>query len=224
MDVPCSLCFAEDPKLFHQDQRRIYLRCPVCSLVFVPPAYFLSPAAEKAEYDRHKNSPADPGYRRFLGRLYEPLVTHLPANSQGLDFGSGPGPTLSVMLEEAGHQVALYDSFYAPDTCVFERSYAFITASEVVEHLHHPYRELQRLWACLSPAGWLGIMTKRVRNQEAFARWHYKNDPTHVCFFSEATFHWLAQHWQANLMVVGADVVLFQKRAIPATPTDDWDA
>jgi len=27
--------------------------------------------------------------------------------SLGLDFGSGPGPTLSLMLEEQGHRVAI---------------------------------------------------------------------------------------------------------------------
>lgn len=124
------------------------------------------------------------------------------------------------MLEEAGHQVAVYDPFYAPDASVFADTYAFITASEVVEHLHEPRQELERLWRCLEPNGWLGIMTKRVRDKAAFAQWHYKNDPTHVCFFSEGTFQWLAQHWQADLMVIGNDVVLFQKLLRREAPTD----
>ena len=46
-------------------------------------------------------------------------------------------------------------------------------------------------------------MTKLVRNQEAFAKWHYKNDLTHVCFFSRATFEWLSDQWQADLEFFG---------------------
>jgi len=64
--------------------------------------------------------------------------------------------------------------------------------------------------------GWLGIMTKRVRDQEAFKTWHYKNDPTHIGFFSEATFQWLTGRWSsmgipATLVITGNDVVLIEK-------------
>ncbi|GJL65271.1 MAG: hypothetical protein NPIRA05_02420 [Nitrospirales bacterium] len=135
----------------------------------------------------------------------------LPPQSHGLDFGSGPGPTLSVMFEEAGHTVALYDYFYAHDPAVFQGTYDFVTASEVAEHLHDPQKELDSLWKILKPGGLLGIMTKRVYDQQAFTTWHYKNDLTHVCFYSQATFQWLAEKWHAQLMVVDRDVVLFQK-------------
>ncbi|MDG1894949.1 MAG: class I SAM-dependent methyltransferase [Fuerstiella sp.] len=198
--------------LFDRNHRE-YFRCSKCHLVFVPPHYFLSPDEERAHYDRHENSPEDPAYRRFLGRLFEPVGDRLTPHSQGLDFGSGPGPTLSVMFEEAGHLMELYDPFYAPDLKPLEREYDFVTASEVVEHLHHPRRELDRLWECVKPNGLLGIMTKRVIDRKAFSRWHYKNDPTHVSFFSIETFRWLADQWQATFSIFGADVVLFRKRS-----------
>ena len=197
--------------LFDRDHRE-YFRCPTCYLVFVPPHYFLSPEDERAQYDCHENSAEDFAYRRFLGRLFDPVSERLTPHSQGLDFGSGPGPTLSVMFEEAGHSMKLYDPFYAPELKPLQREYDFVTASEVVEHLHHPRREFDRLWGCVKPNGLLGIMTKRVIDQEAFSRWHYKQDPTHVCFFSIETFRWLADLWQATLSVCGADVVLFRKR------------
>ena len=180
-------------------------------MVFVPPDAFPGVADEKAVYDRHENAPDDPRYRRFLSRLFEPVSSRLASASQGLDFGSGPGPTLSRMFEEVGHTVSLYDPFYATDAAVLDLEYDFITASEVVEHLHRPREELERLWGCLRPGGLLGIMTKRVLDQEAFSRWHYKNDPTHVCFFSVETFEWLAECWGARLTVAGDDVVLLEK-------------
>lgn len=207
----CPLCKRANGEPFFQDAQRDYVRCPECLLVFVPPHYFLSPEKEKAEYDKHENSAGDPGYRRFLGRMFEPLNRLLPAKSHGLDFGSGPGPTLSVMFEESGHLMAIYDPFYAPDLGPFSQTYDFITATEVVEHLHDPHKEFDRLWSCLRPGGYLGIMTKRVLGGTEFSNWHYKNDPTHVCFFSAETFEWLAQHWGAKLDFVGNDVVIFSK-------------
>jgi hypothetical protein len=207
----CRLCGARRPELFWQDRRRDYYRCAGCRLVFVPPWQYLAPDDEKAEYDRHRNHPGDAGYRRFLGRLFEPLRARLAPGSRGLDFGSGPGPTLSVMFAEAGYSMELYDPFYAPDRRVLQTAYDFITASEVVEHLHRPGQELDRLWALLQPGGLLGVMTKLVLDREAFSRWHYKNDMTHVSFFSRATFEWLAHRWRAEMDIIGADVVIFRR-------------
>ncbi len=207
----CPLCRTADAGLIHQDRRRDYYRCRVCRLVFVPPIQFLSAEGEKAEYDLHRNSPDDPGYRRFLSRLFVPMQERLAPRSQGLDFGSGPGPTLSLMFAEQGHSMAIYDHYYARDASVLERQYDFITATEVVEHLHDPKQELDRLWACLKPGGWLGIMTKLARDRKAFAQWHYKNDPTHVCFFARATFEWIAEQWQASLTFVAKDVIFLYK-------------
>jgi hypothetical protein len=207
----CPLCRRRDCAPFFEDSRRSYYRCSNCALVFVPPAQRLDARAEKAEYDLHRNCPEDAGYRRFLGRLFEPMCQRLPTGSVGLDFGSGPGPTLSVMFEEAGYPMHIYDAFYAPDRSVFERTYDFITATEVVEHLHDPGGELARLWSALRPGGLLGLMTKQVIDRKAFSRWHYKNDPTHVCFFSRTTFQWLARQWGAGLTFEGSDVVIFEK-------------
>ena len=209
-DRLCPLCRASQGRPFYRDSRE-YFRCPVCTLVFVLPCQFLSSKEEKSVYDLHYNSADDPGYRRFLARLFGPLSQRLAPNSCGLDFGSGPGPTLSVMFEEAGHSMEIYDPFFAPETIALQRKYDFIVASEVVEHLHDPRRELDRLWSCLKPNGLLGIMTKRVIDRDAFSRWHYKNDPTHVCFFSTATFQWLADHWGSILTFPDKDVVLFTK-------------
>lgn len=209
----CPLCGNTGIFPYHRDNTRDYLSCRTCQLVFVPPSQHLSAADEKACYDRHDNQPDDPRYRRFLDRLFGPLSQRLAAKARGLDFGCGPGPTLSVMFEEAGHPTALYDPFYAPDRAVLSETYGFITLSEVAEHLAEPGKELDNLWAALAPYGWLGIMTKRVRDPIAFKSWHYINDPTHVCFFSVATFHWLAGRWSATLDVVGNDVVLIGKGA-----------
>ncbi|HEX9113642.1 MAG TPA: class I SAM-dependent methyltransferase, partial [Nitrospirota bacterium] len=94
-----------------------------------------------------------------------------------------------------------------------EKQYDFITASEVVEHLREPRKELDRLWQCLKPGGTLGIMTKFVVDKGTFPEWHYKNDRTHICFFSQPTFTWLTGRWGADIAFPTNDVVLITKRA-----------
>ena len=211
MKPDCPLCGAQQINAYHQDKKRTYLQCGCCQLVFVSPDYRLDAEQEKAEYDLHQNSPQSLGYRQFLARLVQPLQQRLAADAQGLDFGCGPGPTLSVMMEEAGWPMQLYDIFYYPDISVLHKHYDFITATEVVEHLYKPAEVLQTLWQQIKPGGYLALMTKMVIDKPSFASWHYKNDPTHVCFFSKASFEYLAAKWQAKLSFVDKDVVFLQK-------------
>jgi SAM-dependent methyltransferase len=212
----CPLCGRTSIAPYHHDKARDYLSCQTCNLVFVPPTQHLTSADEKAYYDLHDNQPGNPAYRRFLDRLFTPLNQRLAPNSLGLDFGCGAGPALAQMFEEAGHAVNLFDPYYAPDESVLSERYDFITLSEVVEHLAEPGKELDNLWNGLAPGGWLGIMTKRIRDQEAFRTWHYIADPTHIGFFSEATFQWMTRRWSsmgipAILVITGNDVVLIEK-------------
>ena len=209
--MDCPLCSDPESLHYHSDQRRGYRQCPRCRLVFVPAEYHLDSAAERAEYELHDNNPVDPGYRRFLSRLSEPLVNRLQPGMRGLDFGCGPGPALAMMLQEQGLSMSLYDPFFSPDRSVLDRRYDFITATEVVEHLRRPGEELEMLWSMLRPGGVLGVMTKLVLDVEAFSRWHYKNDPTHVCFFSAATWEWWAQRRDARLELLGSDVILLTR-------------
>lgn len=208
----CPLCRSDGTQDHCRDTRRDFLRCGACGLVFVPASQHLHPDAEKKRYDLHRNDPRDQGYRAFLGRLAAPVLRSVARGGTGLDFGSGPVPVLAGMFEEAGHVMAVYDPFYAPDPAALDRQYDFITAAEVVEHLRNPRAELGRLWSCLRPGGTLGIMTRTVVPRTEFGRWQYKNDLTHICFFSPATFQWLARWWSADPSFPDADIALFHKR------------
>ncbi len=207
----CPLCQSHNIFDFHKDNQRKYLRCNNCYLVFVSKEFHLSKEEEKKRYDLHENYHNDPGYRQFLSRIFEPMNSRIKPKSFGLDFGSGPGPTLSLMFEEAGHKMNLYDIYYSVDKSVFEKQYDFITASEVVEHLKEPFEVLEKLWVCLKPEGFLGIMTKMVLDQQAFSKWHYITDMTHISFFSVETFEWIGEHINSKLEFVDKDVVIFKK-------------
>ncbi len=207
----CPLCSSNQTRFYFADKTRSYFQCVRCELVFVPQAQRLDARSEKAHYDHHENDPDDPGYRRFLSRLALPLVERIGAQSSGLDFGCGPGPALAHMLREAGHKVALYDIYYQPDSDVLHRRYDFLTATEVIEHLFDPEKVWAQWLSLVRPGGWIGIMTKQVTSLQAFANWHYKYDPTHVCFFSRATFRYLAARDKLELEFIGNDVILLRK-------------
>ena len=217
----CPLCKVGYGQDFFQDKRRKYLRCRTCGLIFVPSSQLVSPADEKSRYDLHQNSSEDQKYRRFLSRMFTPLAQRLVPGSRGLDFGCGPEPLLSRMFEEAGYPMTTFDYFYNNVPSAFTEQYDFITATEVVEHLHDPGTELDRLWDCLKPGGYLGIMTKFADNRADFSQWYYKNDKTHVCFFSQPTFDWLAARWNADLTVQDDDVALFRKKSVYKTSITD---
>ena len=212
----CPLCSSAAAAPYCRDERRSFFRCAVCGLVFVPPSQLLSGVDEKKRYDLHRNSTGDAGYRAFLERMVTALLPDLPGESSGLDFGCGPEPVLAGLFEEAGHRVDLYDHFYRPDEVVFGRQYVFITATEVVEHLRDPRSELDRLWRCLRPGGSLGIMTRPAAPAGVFGRWHYKNDLTHIRFFSPATFAWLAGQWRATLEFPQEDIAVLRRERVPA--------
>ena len=212
----CVLCKSDDTVHFYTDDTRMeferdYYHCNRCKLKFVPPEQRLSADEEHSRYEMHENNPDDPNYRKFLSRMFNPMMERIAPNSYGLDFGSGPGPTLSVMFEEEGHNVELYDPFYAPDESVLQSEYDFITTTETAEHLYDPLMELDRLWSCLKPGGFLGVMTKRAGTLEKFKNWHYKNDDTHVVFYHDDTLKWLGERWNSTPEFLRSDVVIFQK-------------
>lgn len=215
MLLSCPLCDSIKTSLFHKDSKRPYNQCSQCELIFVPKQFHLNSRDEKAIYDEHQNSPLDQGYRTFLNRLVEPLRQALrhfnfPLNAKGLDFGSGPGPTLSVILEEQGYDMAIYDIFYANRPEVLKQRYDFITSTEVWEHLSEPNNVIQTLFDLGKEKHILGIMTKRIP-QTDFPNWHYIKDPTHVTFFTENTLKYIAKKYDYELLLPANDTAIFIK-------------
>ena len=209
--ITCSLCQSDKTSHFHKEEFRQFLICLNCAFVFVPKIYQLSEDEEKLRYDTHNNDPKDARYRQFLSQLSEPLLKKISDNSFGLDFGSGPGPTLSLMLEDYGHKVALFDKFYAKDMSVFNQKYDFITATEVIEHLSNPMTEINRLIKCLNDGGYLAVMTQILTSKIDFSNWYYKNDPSHIGFFSKKTLSYLASNFDLEVEFISERVIFFRK-------------
>ena len=204
----CPVCRTASPTPFGTFEGRTYWRCDTCGARGLDPVHYPDAATERAEYDRHDNRVDDPGYRRFLDKLASPLCARLAPHSLGLDYGCGPGPALAAMLREAGHDMAVYDPFYAPDLAPLAETYDFVTCTEVAEHFHDPAAEFDRLGALLRPGGVLAVMTCFVTDDARFGGWHYRKDPTHVVFYRADTLKYLAAARGWSCAIPRKDVAL----------------
>ena len=207
----CPVCELGEVYLFLRVKDLVYWRCPVCRATCLDPSQRPTPEKEYERYCQHDNDPADPGYRKFLSKLAHPLLEKLAPGSKGLDYGCGPGPALANMLEGCGHRMKIFDPFFYPDTSVLEQNYDFVTCTEVVEHFHRPFSEFVFLDGLLRPQGWLAVLTSFLTQDERFANWRYRRDPTHVIFYAEETFFVLVEKLDWYCEIPCKDVVLMQK-------------
>lgn len=207
----CPVCRSSASSLFAAIDWRRYFRCATCEATFLEPSQRPSPEEELAHYGHHENAVDDPGYRAFLARFARPFLERLPERACGLDYGCGPGPALAAMMREAGHTVALYDPFYHADADALRASYDFICCTETAEHFHDAYGEFSRLDRMLKPGGLLGVMTCFQTEDEKFARWHYRLDPTHVVFYRAATFRVIASQRGWACEIPAKDIVIMRK-------------
>jgi len=208
----CTLCFELTHNKIYNNDFRAFYHCLNCDLIFVPFDYHLNAGEEKNQYDFHQNGPYDEGYKQFLMQLVRPLLDHLDPGMQGLDFGSGPGPTLHLLLEEAGYPTEVYDPYYAPNEQCLKQQYDFVTSTEVVEHFSVPCTSWQQLGKLIKENGYLAIMTLLHQGADNFSSWWYKNDLTHVAFYSRQTVNWIAK--RLGLELIYSDekrVMIFRK-------------
>jgi len=207
----CPLCFNKKVEQFCEDKLRVFVKCKQCNLIFVFPQYFLSETKEKNRYDMHENSELNSGYLKHLTRVVEPLEKVCLKGAKGLDFGCGSNPVLANVLNAKGYEMEIYDYFYFNNNDFLQKKYDFVTATEVVEHLFEPGKELHKLWSIINNKGAFVVMTRLYNKEIDFLSWFYKNDLTHVCFFSKETFFWIAGLWNAKVSFFDKDIVVLKK-------------
>ncbi|ESR25439.1 class I SAM-dependent methyltransferase [Lutibaculum baratangense] len=207
----CRVCERGIPRVFLRIDGKTYWRCLKCAATFLAPEFHPSPEEEQAHYRLHQNDPGDSRYRKFLSKLGDPLLSKLEGPSRGLDYGCGNGPALAAVFREAGHEVVLHDPFFADNPEALSQQYDFIICAEVVEHFHDPLRDFRRLDRLLKPRAWLGIMTCFQTDDDRFADWHYRKDPTHVVFYREETLRVVAEQREWECEIPCKDVALMQK-------------
>ena len=207
----CVVCRAARPRPFLSVEGRDYWRCETCEATFLDPGQRPTRDDELSHYHHHQNDPDDISYRTFLSKLADPLLAKLKPGMTGLDYGCGPGPALASMLEELGIRMVLYDPFFRNDPAVLEQRYDVVTLSEVAEHFFEPAIEFDVLATLIRPGGWLGVMTCFQTDDDRFATWHYRRDPTHVVFYRPVTLQVVAAQRGWSCEIPRKDVALFRR-------------
>jgi hypothetical protein len=166
-----------------------YLLCGACQLIFMERQFLPTPEQARAHYETHQNGPQYAGYVQFLNQAISPALPYLETGMHGLDYGSGPGPTLSLIMETHGMTCENYDPIYAP--ALPEKIFDYVFATEVVEHFIHPAREFRRIQALLRPGGTFTVMTIPWSDLDSFTDWFYAKDFTHVSFYHTRTMDYV---------------------------------
>ncbi len=191
MNQMCPLCHHVAHAPVEASDSREYLLCNHCRLITVPPCFHPDDETAKSYYLTHENGIQYPGYVAFLNKAIHPTLPFLPARAEILDYGSGPGPTLSILLEREGHMCRNYDPLFFPD--LPSGPFDAIFATECFEHFANPRQEMSQITSLLKPGGVLTIMTILWLLPERFRNWHYTRDMTHISFYHRDTIRYLCK-------------------------------
>ncbi|MAP53409.1 class I SAM-dependent methyltransferase [Altibacter sp.] len=209
--VPCLLCHSSEVELLGTYDTISYWKCDNCSTVFKDRSVFLDAESEKGRYLLHENDVEDPNYQNFVAPIVKRITDTFRQGASGLDFGAGTGPVISKLLSEKGYSMQLYDPFFHPKTTVLSETYDFIVSCEVIEHFHRPLKEFKVLYNLIRPGGVLFCMTELLPKKQSFETWYYKNDPTHVVFYSEENLQWIRSHLGFSSLKIEGRLSYFTK-------------
>ena len=189
-----------DTQIKYQGSYVYYHVCETCGFTFKDHRFYPNSEEEKSQYDFHQNTFENIGYvnmfKRFIAQAIDPFIK----KGKALDFGSGPGPVLATLLKEKGFDTEIYDPYYSPNKDVLSHKYDVITLTEVCEHFHSPISMFEQLISLLKKEGYLVIMTQFIKDPKQFLSWWYRRDSTHVAFYTEQSFKYLAAKYNLDIV------------------------
>lgn len=211
----CPLCDTKTIFLTTGENRQ-YQLCNLCGLIFVPPEFHISAESEVARYRAHENNLDSEGYVEMFIKKINLVKKHCPQIKTALDFGCGHEPVLKALLEKEGIKTEVFDPNFFPDFPE-NKTFDLVISTETFEHFRNPIKNIRQAASCVSPAGFLAVMTrfypmeKEISCKESFSKWYYKRDPTHIVFYTSKTFEWLAREMRLKILYNNQfDFVLLQ--------------
>ena len=210
----CKICQASTNNIKDIKKELRYYRCSCCGFIALDEIFIVSQECEKKQYDQHNNSLENEGYVQMFEDFIEGAIApYLKKIQTVLDFGSGPTPVFSQLLERRGLKVDIYDFYFSPKKVYESKSYDLITSTEVFEHLAKPLDILEMLVEHINPNGYLVLMTKfPPKDDKEFLNWWYRRDPTHISFFTPKSFEIMAEKVGLKVLkIVNENIVVFQK-------------
>lgn len=207
----CPLCHNTSVKEYCTSGGILFLQCEACVLVFKDSSQYPSAENEKKRYLQHQNNINDTNYQNFVAPIVTRIFQQQPLTARGLDFGAGPGPVIAKLLTDKGFSITLFDPYFYPEKECLSTTYDFIICSEVMEHFHTPNKEFKLLRKLLKSNGKLYCMTQLLPKKEDFNHWYYKNDSTHVVFYSERNIQWIKENIGFSSVTIEGNVLIFTK-------------
>jgi SAM-dependent methyltransferase len=206
----CILCQGPT-KEFWKSKHREFVECSSCGGIQLLPEFYISQETEKARYLTHNNDVEDPGYQDFVKPITSRILKDFSPSHHGLDYGCGTGPVITNQLKKKGYHLALYDPYFYPNKTVLSTHYDYIICCEVMEHFYQPKQEFHKLSACLNPGGKLYCKTSVYSKEIDFDNWYYKNDLTHVFFYTSSSLQWIRDNLGFSSLEILPKVLVFSK-------------
>ena len=173
-----------------------YHFCSNCNSVFLDSEFYLTSENQKDRYLLHNNTLEDAGYKKYLEKFFDEVISFAKSkNHTYLDYGSGPNPCLVELVKQKYsdfEQIDAWDLFFTKDFTPKEDFYSLITCLEVAEHFENPIESFLHIKSLLKKDGLLAVQTQIFypeddfeKTSKKFATWWYKEDTTHVTFYSK---------------------------------------
>jgi hypothetical protein len=139
--------------------------------------------------------------------------TTYPACCRVVDWGSGPNPAASAMLREKGFFVFSWDPNFSAVETPQKSFYDLGICIEVAEHFFNPQKDFSAFFETLKPGAFAMVHTHLApSDNDAFLRWWYTEDITHVSYYSKCSLELLGEKNGAKIIAIeDGKLVVYQK-------------
>lgn len=206
----CRLC-NQQTNFFKRSRGRDYYRCTHCDAIQMDEKNLLSLDQEKNRYQLHNNDVHDVNYQKFVSPITSYVLDNFNKNNIGLDFGAGPGPVISKVLTDHKYNIKQYDPYFHPHEHLLNEKYDYVIACEVIEHFNKPKSAFSLLNQVLKNEGSWIFMTELYHDDIDFSQWYYKNDETHVFFYTKKTLQYIKGLYHFKDLSIENRLIVFKR-------------
>ncbi len=209
----CLVCASSNLRLL-ETKRKKFFRCASCGFSFLHPDFLPSEEAAFNRYKKHHNNEDDEAYKQFLSKIIGRALFYADKAESVIDWGSGPNPLASRLLREKGFSVFSWDPYFSFSEKPEKAFYDLALCIETAEHFFYPKKDFAAFFETVKPGAFAIIHTHLAleEDDDAFLRWWYTEDITHVSFYSKRSLELLACMNDAELIAVENDkLAIFNK-------------